>query len=128
MIESINEYKENLEKLATINNKIIQELGKEHYLSTFSTNMLGIMKQYLQFIDLLGDNEEFIEMINETIKKEIEFLDFDPEVFKEKNIFKKRKKLKALYAYNLENITSIQEDVDKVNDFLDREINSKLNN
>ena len=122
----IDEYKKKLENLASLNNRIIQELGNEHYLSMFSSNMLRIMKQYLKFIDLLGYSEEFLIMLNDTIDKEIEFLDFDPQIFRERNIFKKRKKLKSLYAYNLSNISKIQEDVDKINNYIDEIVNRKL--
>ena len=122
----IDEYKKKLENLASLNNRIIQELGNEHYLSMFSSNMLRTMKQYLKFIDLLGYSEEFLIMLNDTIDKEIEFLDFDPQIFRERNIFKKRKKLKSLYAYNLSNISKIQEDVDKINNYIDEIVNRKL--
>ena len=123
----LDDYKNKLEQLALLNNRITKELGLEHYLSTFSSNMLRIMKQYSQFVEILK-SDELVIMLNDLIDKEIKFLDFDPSVFKEKSIFKKRKKLKSLYAYNISSISSIQEDVDKVNDYIDNVIKGKISN
>lgn len=122
----LEEYSTKLNKLGELNTRITKSLGLEHYLSTFSANMLEIMKQFLKFVEVFDNDEKFLSMLNETIDKEIEFLDFDPEVFNEKSIFKKRKKLKTLYAYNLANITSIQEEVDKINDYIDKKIQAKM--
>ena len=122
----LEEYNTKLNKLGELNTSITKSLGLEHYLSTFSANMLEIMKQFLKFVEVFDNDEKFLSMLNETIDKEIEFLDFDPEVFNEKSIFKKRKKLKTLYAYNLANITSIQEEVDKINDYIDNKIQTKM--
>ena len=122
---SIEEYKNKLNRLGELNNKITISLGLEHYLSTFSANMLEIMKQFLKFADIFDGDDVFLKMLHETIDKEIEFLDFDPEIFNEKNIFKKRKKIKSLYAYNLENITNIQDEVNKISDYIDNKIQAK---
>ena len=123
---NLEDYTNKLNRLGELNNRITISLGLEHYLSTFSANMLEIMKQYLKFVEVFNNDEVFFNMLNNTIDKEIEFLDFDPEVFNEKSIFKKRRKLKALYAYNLANITSIQEEVDKINDYIDEKIQAKM--
>lgn len=58
-------YDENLNLMGKINTELCKNLGLEHNLTEFSSNLIRALKQYERFLEILDDKEYFLSAILE---------------------------------------------------------------
>lgn len=56
-------YDENLNLMGKINTELCKSFGLEHYLTEFSSNLIRALHQYIRFLEIIDDKNEFLSVI-----------------------------------------------------------------
>ena len=121
--ESLSIYYDNIKKLDEINNNYAISLGEDNYLTKLSKTFYKSLNEFIKFIDIMEDKEEYLASLLEFSYDCIELYDsMSLDVINEKHTFKRKRLLKKSYEKNKESINKILDRMDLISNMIDSAI------
>ena len=116
-------YYDNIKKLDEINNNYSNSLGEDNYLTKLSKTFYKSLNEFIKFIDIMSDKEEYLASLLEFSYDCIELYDsMSLDVINEKHTFKRKRLLKKSYEKNKDNINKILDRMDIISNMIDEAI------
>ena len=112
------EYEENVNVVAKINAELCRMYGLEHYLTEFSSNLIGALNQYKRFVMLMNERKKFVMGLLDFSNACIEFFEQNKDINKTSRDAILEKMNKLIKTMNVINEQINNNFADSVKDYL----------
>ena len=130
-IDEINDlmtiFLDNLVEIAKIHTEFKEELGESHEYTKLASSLVSIFNQYQSFYVYIKDPEDYANKLINVSKTALNILSYKPYELLEGSLIKRKKQLKEEKPKREELLNKLSEEIDLVNQIIDKNLEERQN-